>query len=211
MLPPRLLNAHTERVALTDHLLRLTRDDLRARFGTYTDPATITAYVDRILDNGDPVLIVEDRREPWRIVAALHVAPLEDGSAELGLSVDPAWRRYGLGHTLLRAGGVLAHCLGLRRLRLEIAPDNRPMRLLAERARFELMHGPDGELTGLRELSLDETFAHGWLWWLASVEHLSRRPCPLLRRASRRATGRRRRATGTAGSTAAPQQTATVA
>lgn len=193
MLTPRLLNAHTERTALVDHLLGLSSDDRHARFGTFVDEAAISAYVDRLLARKDPVLIVEDRRAPWAIVAALHIAPLADGSAELGLSVAPAWRRLGLGRMLLRSAGVLAWCIGVRRLRLEIAPDNRPMRLLAEKTRFTLNCSADGELSGRRELHLDETLTQGWLWWLATVEQYSHRPCALLRRASRRGGSRRRR------------------
>ncbi len=196
MLTPRLLNAQTEREALIEHLLRLEPEDRHARFGTYVDTAAITAYVDRILERNDPVLIVEDRRAPWGIVAALHIAPLGDGSAELGLSVDPAWRRRGLGRTLLRAGGVLAYCVGLRRVRLEIAPDNRPMRILAEQCRYQMNRSTDGELSGQRELHFDETLTQAWLWWLATLDQFSRRPCALLRRASRRAAGSRRRRGG---------------
>ena len=170
MLTPRLLNAQTEREALIEHLLKLEPEDRHARFGTYVDTAAITAYVDRILERNDSVLIVEDRREPWGIVAALHIAPLGDGSAELGLSVDPTWRRRGLGRTLLRAGGVLAYCVGLRRVRLEIAPDNRPMRILAEQCRYQMNRSTDGELSGQRELHFDETLTQAWLWWLATLE-----------------------------------------
>ena len=112
----RLRDYH--RAALVEHFLELGPEDRRLRFGaTLTDEA-IRAYVARIDFQRDGAFAIQD--DELRLLAMVHVANSGD-AAELGLSVLPAHRGYGLGQALLQravthlrnrnAREVYVHCL----------------------------------------------------------------------------------------------------
>ncbi len=107
-----------DRKALTAHLLSLSADDRRLRFGTVASDATIRDYVARIDFDRDAVFgyFADD----LSLGGAAHVA-VTDGVAELGVSVLEGYRRRGIGSALFeRAAGfarnhfvptLFMHCL----------------------------------------------------------------------------------------------------
>lgn len=111
------LHGH-ERGALEKHFISLDTEDRRLRFGSGISDEGIRAYVQRLDFEHDGLFAVQD--EDLRLIAVIHVA-LDDGPAEMGLSVLDAWRGQGLGNALLgravmflRNRGVLSvfmHCL----------------------------------------------------------------------------------------------------
>ena len=107
-----------ERGALEAHFTSLDTEDRRLRFGSGISDEGIRAYVGRIDFEHDGLFAVQD--DSLRLVAVVHIA-LDDGPAEMGLSVLQGWRGKGLGNallgravTFLRNRGVLSvfmHCL----------------------------------------------------------------------------------------------------
>ena len=107
-----------EHGALAAHFISLDTEDRRLRFGSGISDEGIRAYVKRLDFEHDGIFAVQD--DELRLVAVVHVA-LDDGPAEMGLSVLEAWRGQGLGNALLgravmflRNRGVLSvfmHCL----------------------------------------------------------------------------------------------------
>ena len=106
------------RRALLEHLLTLSPDDRRLRFGSSLSAGAIAQYVDLIDFEHDVVFAVHDMS--LVLVGAVHVALLND-HAELGLSVLAGHRGRGVGGALFeRAAGharnrsvprLYMHCL----------------------------------------------------------------------------------------------------
>lgn len=116
------------RAALIEHFLDLGREDRRLRFGAALADEAIRAYVDRIDFERDGAFGVQD--DDLRLLAVVHVANAGEG-AELGLSVLPAHRGFGLGQALLEravthlrnrnARMVYVHCLAENAAMMHIA------------------------------------------------------------------------------------------
>lgn len=139
----KLLPQETDR--LKAHLLRLDDEDRRLRFGHVASPQVILAYIDAIR-----------WRETW-IVGAFEdgvlrgVAELRDtgprpaGGAqdpartgELSVTVEPAWRRQGIGTRLMEEALLIARNRGFDTLYLLCLPENRRMQQLARKFAEEI-------------------------------------------------------------------------
>ena len=124
-----------DRAELEAHFRALNAEDRRLRFGTAIGDEAIGAYVARIvarIDFGfDEVFAARD--EDLGLMGAIHVA-ISGDSAELGLSVLPAFRGEGVGSVLferavahLRNSGVrevMVHCLTENATMLHLARKN---------------------------------------------------------------------------------------
>ena len=120
-----------ERVALETHFTSLDTEDRRLRFGSGISDAGIRAYVGRIDFEQDGLFAVQD--DDLRLIAVVHIA-LDDGPAEMGLSVLHGWRGQGLGDallgravTFLRNRGVpsvFIHCLAENAAMVHLARKN---------------------------------------------------------------------------------------
>jgi GNAT superfamily N-acetyltransferase len=127
---------------LKAHLLRLDEEDRRLRFGHFVSPQVILAYVDAI-----------DWQRTW-IIGAFEdgvlrgVAELRDTGApghttpdlkkggrcgELSVSVEPGFRRQGVGTRLLQETLLIARNRAFDTLYLLCLPENRQMQRLAAR------------------------------------------------------------------------------
>ena len=110
------------------HFLRLEPEDVRLRFGIAIAAAAIVDYVERIDFDADAVFGVHD--EALALVGAAHVAFTGD-MAELGVSVLPGHRGYGIGSALLARAAdhvrnrfvnrLFMHCLSENAAMLHIA------------------------------------------------------------------------------------------
>lgn len=117
-----------DRGALAAHLLALSGEDRRLRFGGLSSDATLRDYVARIDFDRDGVFGV--LADDLSLGGAVHVAVV-DSAAEIGLSVLSPYRRRGIGTALLRRasdfarshsiGILLARCLAENAAMLHIA------------------------------------------------------------------------------------------
>lgn len=109
------------RSALCEHLLKLSTDDRRLRFGSSLSAAGIEAYVDRIDFERDAVFAVHDMSVI--LVGAVHLA-LPDDHAELGLSVLSGHRGRGVGSALFERAAAHARNRSVPRLYMHCLREN---------------------------------------------------------------------------------------
>lgn len=119
-----------------DHLLRLSPDDRRLRFGFPISDEGIDTFVDRLRTRGDRVLV--HFNPTLEVIGAAQVASTDREAAELAFSVDETERGQGIGRDLFRRGLLWARNRGIRRAHLHFLAENRSMRLLAREAGMEI-------------------------------------------------------------------------
>ena len=120
------------RDAYRAHLAALDAEDTRLRFGSMIAADAIASYVDRIDFDRDVVFAVRD--DSLGVVAAAHVAFLDEHTAELGVSVDALWRRRGIGSALVRRAAAHSRNRNVRMIYMHCLTENAPMMHIARRA-----------------------------------------------------------------------------
>jgi len=131
--------SHRRQVA--SHLLSLTPEDRRLRFGYTIGDTSLLAYVRSLRFSRDAAFGGFD--DQGQLQAFAHLAFDEDqSSSELGLSVAPAARRRGAGLALLDRAAAHARNRGRHSLRLAYVPENEALASLARRAGMTLTHDP---------------------------------------------------------------------
>ncbi len=127
-----------ERAALVVHFLALPMRDRCLRFGMSLAPTVIAAYVDRIDFTRDAVFGVCDDR--YALVGAAHLA-LQNGVAELALSVLPEYRARGMGSALFERSVAQARGRGMRRVLMRCLTGNTPVVRIARRFGMSIVSG----------------------------------------------------------------------
>ncbi len=138
-----------DRDALAAHLLSLSADDRRLRFGTVASDATIRDYVARIDFDRDAVFgyFTDD----LGLGGAAHVAIL-DGVAELGVSVLEGYRRRGIGSALFERAAGFARNHYIRVLFMHCLTQNAAMMHIARKSGMKIVTG-GGEADAHLELA----------------------------------------------------------
>ena len=127
-----------QREEIVRHLQRLSPHDRRLRFGTYVNDAAVERYVTNIDFARDKVFGIFD--PDLKLVGVAHLALEPDGgTAELGLSVDPAHRGKGFGCTLLNRGRLHAQNLGYKKLYMHCLAENQIMIHLARKTGMQVV------------------------------------------------------------------------
>lgn len=113
---------------------RLSEDDLYKRFFSSRPPPA--AFVEKMAGIGEAggfgvVAVLTRPPEPGRLVAEATFAPLADGTAEVGITVEPSCRGW-LGPYLLDLLVEEAHRRGIANLQAEVLATNRQMQALLE-------------------------------------------------------------------------------
>ena len=148
--------------ALVAHFLALDPGDLWMRFCATLNPEAIRRHVDGLWDRDGIVLAAFDgplwagplhRAGPIRALAELMLA---DGEAELGISVETAMRRRGIGTYLLQTGACLLSARGIEAIRAVTMPDNLSFIAMAQSLGASLSRRPDSvevafDLAALRQ------------------------------------------------------------
>ena len=128
---PLTLRLNSEdRPALLAHFLSLDAEDRRLRFGASIADIVVREYVARLQFGRDGLFAVRDVH--GRVIAAVHVA-ITEGSAELGLSVDPKHRSRGNGGALFGRAVDFLRNRGIREVFVHCLAENAAMRHLAVR------------------------------------------------------------------------------
>lgn len=122
-----------QRDAIQRHLLRLTAEDRRLRFGRPMHDDAVARYVDGIDFARDRVLGIHVSGTELGGIGHLALDGAGD-HAELGLSVDQGLRGRGYGDALLRRGVLHAANRGYRALYMHCLSENQVMLRLAARA-----------------------------------------------------------------------------
>lgn len=130
MVPRKL--SFLDKSLLYVHLLSLSPEDRRLRFGMQVNDDYIKKYVNKSIE--DPSSQWFAIEEDSILVAVCHAAVYENGDAELGFSVDENYRNHGYAQVLfdravtwLRSNGVtniFMHCLSENDAMKHIAKKN---------------------------------------------------------------------------------------
>lgn len=125
-----------DRGALAVHLLALSREDRRLRFGGPSSEDALRDYVARIDFDRDAVFgfLADD----LSLGGAAHVA-VADGLAELGLSVLAAYRRRGIGTALFRRASDFARNHSIRTLLARCLAENAAMMHIARKSGMKIV------------------------------------------------------------------------
>lgn len=123
---------------LAPHLVRLSADDRRLRFGAAMSDEALERYVLGIEFSRDRVFGVYSPDLTLIGMAHLAIDPAQR-FAELGLSVDPAYRGKGLGYALLQRAILNAANSGCRTLFMHCLAENAIMIHLARKAGLKVV------------------------------------------------------------------------
>jgi GNAT superfamily N-acetyltransferase len=125
-----------DRSALAAHLLALSSEDRRLRFGGPSSNNTLRDYVARIDFDRDAVFgfLADD----LSLGGAAHVAVV-DGVAELGLSVLAAYRRRGIGTALFQLASDFARNIFICTLLVRCLAENAAMIHIARKSGMKVV------------------------------------------------------------------------
>ena len=115
---------------MLSHLLALDETDRRSRFGIAVSDEFVREYTDAIDFRSDAVFGVYDTE--LALLGVAHLA-IDEGDAELGISVLPSARGRGLGTALLDRARLHARNTRIRRLGMHCLRENAAMMRLARR------------------------------------------------------------------------------
>ena len=127
-----------DRGALAAHLLALSSEDRRLRFGIMTSDATLRDYVARI--DFDREAVFGFFADDLSLGGAAHVA-IADGVAELGVSVLAAYRRRGVGSALFQRASDFARNHFIRTLFVHCLTENAAMMHIARKSEMKIVTG----------------------------------------------------------------------
>lgn len=119
-----------------EHLLALSPEDARLRFGSVVSADTITKYVHGIDFEADEVFGVHG--EGLKLVGAAHLA-FNGDIAELGVSVLPAQRERGVAAALLARAAEHARNRNVRQLFMHCLAENAAMIHIARKANMDVV------------------------------------------------------------------------
>lgn len=119
-----------------EHLLALSPDDARLRFGSAVSVDTITKYVRGIDFEVDEVFGVHG--EGLKLMGAAHLA-FHGEFAELGVSVLPAQRERGVAAALLARAAEHARNRNVRQLFMHCLAENAAMIHIARKANMDVI------------------------------------------------------------------------
>ena len=151
----------SDALLLAEHLIRLSPNDRRLRFGGLFMPDdVIRRYVSGIDWTHVSLVGCFDEAGALRGVVKVSLprrdvqvdAPwMKRGTAEFGISVEAPWRRQGIATQLIRQAMAVSRNRDVRDLYMVCHPENEPMRRLARKLGWRLAYD-QGEVMGHAEL-----------------------------------------------------------
>jgi RimJ/RimL family protein N-acetyltransferase len=122
---------------LRDHLFRLDPDSRRNRFLGNISDTYLSTYPERCCEHGaEAIGYFEDG--VMRGVAEMHLDEAQHSTAEVAFSVEPEFRRAGIGSELFRRLIGRARESHIDQLRMNCHPQNREMQALARKFHAEI-------------------------------------------------------------------------
>lgn len=153
----------SHRDAVSAHLLALSAADRHKRFMAVVNDAYIVRYAAALNPPRDLLTGAFDGRQ---LLAFMHAAVCgqgDDSAIEIGLSVQPGWRRQGLGRQLCLAAIGHAQRLCVPRLLLLFRTDNRAMGSLMHSLGAQIEHDGMESCATLEVSTTASSAAPAWL------------------------------------------------
>lgn len=158
---PIKLSSDLQRQEVVDHLLSLSREDLRLRFGYTPTDSIIQKYVEDSWEKVDHRWygIYDADREG--LVATLHVAQMDSETAEFGFTVSTDLRRRGNGDALFKRGITWAKARGVKRVFMHCLSENIAIQRIAKNNGMHVVKMIGGEAEADLALPQDPTAIFG--------------------------------------------------
>lgn len=118
------------------HLLRLSPEDRRLRFGYAIDDRAVGDHVARLVPRCDSILA--HFGDDLAVVGAVHVALCRGDAAEFAFSVEAPFRGRGIGTSLFERAILFARNRGARAAYSYCLAENRAMRRLARHVEMDV-------------------------------------------------------------------------
>lgn len=138
------------RAALFEHFSRLSREDVRLRFGSNRSTESLSEYVEVIDFDQDAVFgVFQDFDDGAALIGVAHVGAMPGNTAELGISVLPHHRGSGIGTALVQRSATYARNRMINALLMHCLTENEAMMHIARKAGMTIV--------------TDSGSSHGWL------------------------------------------------
>lgn len=129
---------------LLEHLKLLDSEARHWRFGFAVSDEAIEIYTKNI-NSKDIILGIRNSLGDDTIIAALHLAFVDDGSVEMGLSTLSEFRRKGNAERLLRYAVDLLSNRSVKQIYSVCLPDNSPLLKLLQKLNITAIYNHEGE------------------------------------------------------------------
>ena len=142
---PIKLSSDLQRQEVVKHLLSLDREDLRLRFGYTPTDSIIEQYVSESWSRvGDRWFGIYDSDHEG-LVATLHIAKIDNESAEFGFTVSKDMRNQGVGNALFKRGAVWAKAQSVKKLFMHCLSENKAVQSIAKKNEMHVVTILGGE------------------------------------------------------------------
>ena len=164
------VNAHVFKTQILSHLKRLSDADRYLRFGYQIKDEGIDTYVER-MTAADIVFAIFNYE--MEIVAMAHFAQLEDGTAELGCSVDEEARGKNYGTKLFKRAILTAKVLGIKEIFVQCLSENKAMQHIAKKFEMDIntRYGETEGRLGMSDITPQEIIQYAFTSQLTMYDY----------------------------------------
>ena len=142
---PIKLSTDLHRQEVINHLLSLDLEDLRLRFGYMPTEYVIEKYVtDSWTKKSGRWFGVYDAEHDG-LIATLHIAIIDQDSAEFGFTVSKDQRKKGIGDTLFKRGVLWATARNKNNIFMHCLSENQAIKKIAKNNSMHVVTLSDGE------------------------------------------------------------------
>ena len=142
---PIKLSLDLQRQEVINHLLSLDKEDLRLRFGYTPTDSIVEKYVtDTWAKDGNRWFGIY-HPEFDGVVGTLHVAQIDDTTAEFGFTVDKRLRGRGFGDVLFKRGALWARARAIKHIFMHCLSENAVIQHIAKKNNMHVVRLFGGE------------------------------------------------------------------
>lgn len=156
MLPIKL-STESQREQVVSHLLSLSEEDRRLRFGYIPNDERIRRYVEDTWYTAGHRWFGIYNPHADGVIAVMHVAKIDDVSVEFGFTVDKNFRRNGYGNSLFSRGVTWAKSIGAKKVFMHCLSENKAVREIAKKNEMDVVMMFGGEAEADLKLPVDIT------------------------------------------------------
>ena len=154
---PIKLSSDLQRREVIAHFLSLPKEDLRLRFGYTPTDTIIEKYINDSWKRPHDRWYGMYSADRDGVVATLHIAQMDNETAEFGFTVSNDLRRRGNGDALFKRGVAWAKARGLKRLFMHCLSENVAIQRIAKNNNMHVVRMIEGEAEADLALPYDPT------------------------------------------------------
>lgn len=129
---PIKLSSDLQKQEVITHLLSLSKEDLRLRFGYAPTESIIEKYVNDTWNTFNDRWYGIYNADKDGVVATLHASQIDEETAEFGFTVSTDLRRRGNGDALFKRGATWAKARGIKKVFMHCLSENVAIQRIAK-------------------------------------------------------------------------------